>query len=126
MRPFIVEYKKGRPAKQRADQLQVVAQAFCLEEMYDICITEAAIYYVKLKKREKFYINDSMKSEVKQIVQHMHALINEGKTPGAEIKKNCQLCSLKDLCMPRLTIRKRSVANYISNSWEIYNEEIPE
>lgn len=43
----------------------------------------------------------------------MHQLYRLGKTPKAEMKKNCPKCSLYEICMPRLTNRKSSVSHYM-------------
>ena len=48
-----------------------------------------------------------------EISNDMHNLYNKRKIPPAEFFKNCRLCSLYDICMPRITKKKTSVYNYL-------------
>ena len=44
-RPFPVEYKRGKPKAHRADEVQLCAQALCLEEMIGVPVPEGALFY---------------------------------------------------------------------------------
>ena len=48
-----VEYKRGKPKKDQIDEVQLCAQAICLEEMYDICIEKGFLYYGETRHREE-------------------------------------------------------------------------
>ena len=48
---YPIEYKKGKPKNADEDQLQLTAQAMCLEEMFTTTISEGAIYYGEIKRR---------------------------------------------------------------------------
>ena len=50
--PFIVEYKRGLPKLDRTDEVQLCAQAMCLEEMLDVEITSSAFFYGKPRRRD--------------------------------------------------------------------------
>lgn len=111
--PTIVEYKKGKEKIHDSDILQLVAQAMCLEEMYNISINEGCLYYFTTNKRISVEITNQMKEKVISISQEMHTLYKNSITPSAEFFKNCQQCSLYDICMPRISKRKKSVVNYL-------------
>ena len=112
-RPHIVEYKHGKPKKDLRDQVQLTAQVMCLEEQYHCKITQSAFYYHTGNRRQTVLITEELRRITKQLADEMHEIYQTGKTPKAEIKKNCQRCSLCDLCMPRLTKRKSSVNRYM-------------
>jgi CRISPR-associated exonuclease Cas4 len=112
-RPYIVEYKKGRKKNDLRDIVQLVAEVMALEEMLSTEIHESAIYYKQTNKREKVVISQELKENTKCFSEEMHEIVREGITPKASSGKVCSLCSLNNLCMPRLTNRKKSVLNYI-------------
>jgi hypothetical protein len=45
----------------------------------------------------------------------MHSCYERGYTPKAKPSKSCNACSLKELCLPRLT-KTRTVAQYIGDA----------
>ena len=111
--PNIVEYKRGKAKKDNRDVVQLVAQVMCLEEKYNIQIESADLFYFSTKKRETIAITNQLKDEVRLIADQMHIMYENKLTPDAEYFKNCTMCSLYDLCMPRLTKKKKSVQNYL-------------
>src|SRR3954453_18927322 len=44
-RPFPVEYKRGKPKAHRGGEVQLWAEAICLEEMFGVEVTEGALFY---------------------------------------------------------------------------------
>ena len=48
----VVEYKRGRPKGDNIDEVQLCAQALCLEEMTGQVITTGALFYGKQKRRK--------------------------------------------------------------------------
>lgn len=117
-KPYVVEYKKGKFKKADFDIYQLVAEVMCIEEMLNTKIDKSAIYYKTSNKRFEIEITDEWRNDVKQACENMHELFEKGITPKAENKKNCTLCSMYEKCMPRLTNRKKSVVNYITQHYE--------
>ncbi|MDU4026663.1 MAG: CRISPR-associated protein Cas4 [Anaerococcus sp.] len=111
--PNVVEYKRGKAKKDNRDAVQVAAQVMCLEEKYNIQIESADLFYFSTKKRETIAITNQLKDEVRIMANQMHTMYENKLTPDAEYFKNCTMCSLYDLCMPRLTKKKKSVQNYL-------------
>ncbi len=122
--PYIVEYKRGKEKRDLRDVVQLVAQVICLEETLDFKIEYSYLYYNKTKIRKKVIITDELRNLVIKMAKDMHELFDERKTVNATSYKNCRLCSLNNICMPRLTKKKRSVKNYINEHiyGDVYEE----
>lgn len=111
--PEVIEYKRGKEKPDERDIVQLCAQVICLEEKWDVRIDKSYLYYFKTNKRIEVLITNELRNKVIEISKEMHTLYNEQKIPPAEFFKNCQLCSLYDICMPRITKRRASVDNYL-------------
>ena len=119
--PTIVEYKRGKPKKDERDIVQLVAQTMCLEETLHCKIDKGYLYYHSVNKKVAIEISEELRQRVIQLSREMHDLYRQATIPKAECFKNCQLCSLVDICLPRLSKKSRNVSNYIQQA--IINEE---
>ncbi len=108
-----VEYKHGEVKEDTCDEVQLCAQAICLEEMLKCKIDEGALYYFKIRKRIPIAITQELRAETIALAQKFHQLVEEGKTPIAEYKKKCESCSFIDECFPESAGRNKSVSTYI-------------
>lgn len=109
-----VEYKRGKPKLEDWDRIQVCAQALCLEEMRDVSISEGAIWYWEVRKREPMAINAALRAATIATIESAHAMLAAGETPAPiENTKRCRACSLVDLCEPA-TFRQDHSAKYIA------------
>ncbi len=99
--PFPVEYKHGKPDPRQADEIQLCAQALCLEEMLNVSIFKGALFYGKTRRRVDILFDDALRSKTIEIANKVHTLIREGKTPPAVYGKWCESCSLIDACRPK-------------------------
>ncbi len=115
--PYPVEYKHGAPRQDHANELQLCAQAVCLEEMLCCEITEGALYFGETRHREQVKFTAELRQEVRSDLTEMHRLYQKQHTPKVKPTKSCNACSLKDLCIPRL-MRKKSVKSYLTDSLE--------
>jgi CRISPR-associated exonuclease Cas4 len=113
-RPYPVEYKRGRPKRDDRDAVQLCAQAMALEEMLGVSIETGYLYYHQIRHREHIVIDRTLRLRVELLARQMHDLMAQGKTPQAVKGKHCSLCSLIEICQPRLTIRQRPVKNYLA------------
>ena len=114
--PKVVEYKRGKPKKDTRDIVQLVAQTMCLEETLGCHINEGCLYYHSVNQRVTVEMTSALRQEVRELADAMHELYNKKQLPKAEFFKNCSLCSLVDLCKPRLSKKARSVDNYIQQA----------
>lgn len=103
-----VEYKRGKPKSHRADEVQLCAQALCLEEMFSTTIPKGLIFYGKTRRRKEIPLDDTLRSLTKSIVEQTRNLFLTEQTPLAEYDKTlCDNCSLIELCLPRSLRFKR-------------------
>lgn len=114
-----VEYKKGRRRKWDNDDVQLCAQAFCLEEMFSVTVPEGFIYHAGSKRRRKVTFDELLRSETKRTIEAVRALIANREVPPAVLKPRCDGCSLRSVCLPELTqIEARTRVNdYGKNLW---------
>ena len=116
-RPYPVEYKRGSPKTHQADELQLCAQAMCLEEMLWCSIFEGSLYYGEARRRTRVPLDESLRQQVRELSKEMHQLYTRGYTPKVKPTRSCNACSLKDLCLPAL-LRKKPVADYLAQAME--------
>jgi len=117
--PYPVEYKHGRPKKNEVDEVQLAAQAMCLEELYGIHIGWGAFFYHVIRHRVEVEITPYLRDIVRQCAGEMHNVFKSGQLPAIVRGKHCDRCSLKDLCMPGAA-NQPSVSNYLKRN--LYEE----
>ena len=115
--PYPVEYKRGKPKEDNVDELQLCAQAMCLEEMLCCTVPEGALYYGEPRRRTVVLFTPELRQQVRDSLTEMHQLYQRRYTPKVKPSKACSACSLKDLCLPKLMSRKK-VADYLSAAME--------
>jgi CRISPR-associated exonuclease Cas4 len=113
-RPFPVEYKSGAPKPDRCDEVQLCAQALCLEEMMDTPVWEGALFYGKPKRRQEVGFTDELRGETERLALRLHEVVIQGRTPAAARGAKCRGCSLLEVCMPTKAGAARSVSAYLS------------
>ncbi len=113
-RAYPVEYKRGRPKAHRADEVQLCAQALCLEAMLGKSLAEGALFYGKTRRRKIVTFDDALRRLTLRVIQATRELLAVRRTPLAEYQaKRCDPCSLIDLCQPRLLKRSTSVEGWL-------------
>lgn len=113
-RPYSVEHKRGRPKAHRADEVQLCAQAFALEEMFGVEIAEGALFYGQPRRRMVIAFDATLRDLTLRVAAETRALLAGGRTPriGYE-KKRCDTCSLIEICRPRVTGAVGSAAAWL-------------
>jgi CRISPR-associated exonuclease Cas4 len=112
-RPFPVEYKRGKPKTHRADEVQLCAQAICLEEMYGGAIAEGALFYGETRRRQPVTFDAELRDLTARTAAGARADILAGRTPPPVAKPACRRCSLVDLCMPVRLEKPPVVADWL-------------
>lgn len=97
-----IEYKRGAPKTHNADELQLTAQALCLEEMLLTNIEKGYLYYNETKHRTEVFFTKELREKVIEIFEEMHNYYNKKYTPKVKVSTSCKQCSLQNLCMPQL------------------------
>lgn len=114
-RPFPVEYKRGAPKSHRADEVQLCAQALCLEEMMDVSIAAGALFYGETRRRNDVAFDLELRSLTEDIVTKVRTLMMAGLTPPPGLTKGCRACSLVDVCRPSDMGGRNSAHRWIEN-----------
>lgn len=114
--PFPVEYKRGRLRREEGYEIQLCAQAICLEEMLGVEVPAGAIFYGKQRRRLEVLFDAKLRNETEAAALRLHELVRSGKTPTCQFEKKCQKCSLLNLCMPKATGSHRSVRSYLARA----------
>lgn len=122
--PFPVEYKRGRPKPTRCDEIQVCAQAMCLEEMLGVSIPEGAIYYGQPHRRHGVAFDDALRQETEAAAARMHALFAAGETPTARYEPKCDNCSLYEACLPKTAAQHKDARRYLDQMWAGLDEDM--
>ncbi|WP_429945698.1 CRISPR-associated protein Cas4 [Bibersteinia trehalosi] len=104
-----VEYKRGKPKPTAIDEIQLCAQALCLEEMTGQTIEEGALWYMQTRHRVAVVFSDGLRQQTLDTIAKVRELLKSGKTPPPEYGKHCRACSLLEICQPKLLERDRSV-----------------
>ncbi|MEA3362477.1 MAG: CRISPR-associated protein Cas4 [Thermodesulfobacteriota bacterium] len=112
---YPVEYKRGKPKKNRCDEVQLCAQALCLEEMLNVEIGEGALFYGQKRRRKNIAMDVELRRLTELIAGRIHDLFKSDITPPAEFSKKCDQCSLLQVCMPKSCDGNSSVRSYLSS-----------
>lgn len=104
--PYPVEYKAGSRAKAAwiaaCDDLQLAAQALCLEEMTGKPVSAGALFYAKSRRRREVRVDGELRSRVEVATSAVRTLLDSGAVPAPANDARCAKCSLADLCQPAL------------------------
>ncbi|MEW6732803.1 MAG: CRISPR-associated protein Cas4 [Acidobacteriota bacterium] len=105
-----IEYKRGRRGKWENDEIQVCAQALCLEEMLQLsALSEGAIYYAQTGRRKVVPLTNALRNETESAVAAIWQMLESRLDPGAEFTPKCNGCSLYQVCLPAETARLRKL-----------------
>ena len=102
--PYPVEYKHGSRHKRAdiaaCDDLQLAAQALCLEEMFGKAVPEGALYYASSRRRRIVVVDAELRAKAELAVAAVRRLLQSGEMPLPLDDEHCRACSLRDLCQP--------------------------
>jgi CRISPR-associated exonuclease Cas4 len=119
---FPVEYKRGKPKLHRADEVQLCAQALCLEEMTGRPVPEGALFYGETKRRLLVPFDAELRRLTEETAAAFGALVAQGRTPPPVWRASrCRACSLIELCRPKamgksaLAYRSRALATVLDD-----------
>lgn len=110
--PYPVEYKKGSDQTRESDEVQLCGQALCLEDMLCCQIPEGSLFYGETRRRTRVAFDEPLRQRTLSLLQEMLGHMARGHTPAAKPHKGCNACSLRDICLPKLS-RTSSVADYV-------------
>ncbi len=103
--PYPVEYKHGSrnkaPGIAACDDIQLAAQAMCLEEMTGRAVNEGALYYASSRRRRVVAIDAALRAAVVETAHAVRLALALGRLPDPTTDaQRCKACSLRDRCQP--------------------------
>jgi CRISPR-associated exonuclease Cas4 len=120
--PFPIEYKRGRRRKWDNDDVQLCAQALCLEEMLSVAVPAGAIYHLSSRRRRDVVFDAALRQRTEDAARRLHELLDSRVTPPAILKPRCRGCSLRSLCMPEVLSEVRPMQQYCQRLYQIGTE----
>jgi len=97
---FPVEFKHGRKRQKIHDDIQLAAQAMCLEEMLGRPVPKGAIYHASSHRRREVAITPELRLLVEKTADAIRAMLASGRLPAPANDGRCRECSLKEICQP--------------------------
>ena len=109
-----VEYKSGVRHGAAAD-LQLCAQALCLEEMLNVDIPEGHVWYGGPRRRVPVAFTTALRREVEEIIHDIRQQLLAASLPDAPNDHRCPECQLRHHCMPEMTSAPQKVSRYMAD-----------
>lgn len=103
-----VEYKKGPARRWANDHVQLCAQALCLEEMFGLQIPSGLIFHAASALRTEVVFDDALRSLTLATLSNLRSQILNPVPPPAELKPQCDGCSLRGVCLPEASALRRA------------------
>jgi CRISPR-associated exonuclease Cas4 len=107
-----VEFKSGQPKHDISDEVQLCAQALCLEEMLNTQVKRGAFFYGRIRRRVQVELGDELRKQTEEIIAAVHDMISHKLVPQAKYMEKCRSCSLLDTCQPK-AMNTRKLHNYL-------------
>ncbi len=99
---YPVEYKRGKPKAHKADEVQLCAQALCLEEMTGQPVPEGALFYAETRRRTVVVFDADLRALTLTVIADLRRVFETQTTPPpTQHISRCRACSLSDLCRPK-------------------------
>jgi CRISPR-associated exonuclease Cas4 len=112
--PYPVEYKRGRPKAHRADEVQLCAQAICLEEMFGQPVPRGALFYGATRRRLEIGFDETLRALTTDIAARTRDMLAAGHTPSPDYKPTCEKCSLREICAPEPLQKPPHIAAWLA------------
>ncbi len=110
-----VEYKAGVRHGKAAD-MQLCAQAMCLEEMLGVGISHGYVWYGGPRRRVQVDFTSQLRSEVEATIDDIRRQLLAAILPEAPNDARCAECQLQNHCLPGLTSAPQRVSRYMTNA----------
>jgi|SRR5579872_2330216 len=104
---FPVETKHGAQREKRHDDLQLCAQAVCLEEMFGRAVPAGAIYYHSTRRRREVAFTEELRAEMEAVISQIREMRRTGAMPPPVNDGRCPNCSLVEVCAPAALVAGR-------------------
>jgi CRISPR-associated exonuclease Cas4 len=120
--PYPVDYKHGPRRQKEHDDLQLCAQAVCLEEMTGEPVPRGAIFHASSQHRREVVFDDGLRRRLQEAVARLRDLLQQTALPEAPNDARCRNCSLHSSCLPQAVAEPKRVARFLSTLWLVEEE----
>jgi CRISPR-associated exonuclease Cas4 len=100
---FPVEFKVSKRREWENDDVQLCAQALCLEEMFQTTVPGGAVFHADSKRRREVEFTPALRTLTEKTIANLQAVLDSSAIPRAEFREACEECSLYEICLPRVT-----------------------
>lgn len=121
---YPVEFKHGPKRQKVHDDLQLAAQAMCLEDMLGRPVPHGAIYHASSRRRREVEISPALRELVSATADAIRTMLAAGRLPPPVNDARCRECSLKEICQPEALGEKRRLADLAAGLYELGDDEI--
>jgi CRISPR-associated exonuclease Cas4 len=120
---YPIEFKRGRPKRDKCDEVQLCAQALCIEEMLGASVPTGALFYGQTRHRTEVVFSAALRAHTEALAARLHQLWQERRTPPPVFEPKCRNCSLLEVCMPEALGRRRRVHEYMLRALRLGADE---
>lgn len=116
--PYPVEYKSGPKRRFDNDDLQLCAQALCLEEMTGKGVPCGAIYHHSSRRRREVAFTPDLRRRVKDVVEAIRRMLATTTLPEPVNDARCDKCSLRESCMAAVVSERARAAAVVKHLFD--------
>ena len=117
--PYPVEYKHGPQRQRENEDLQLCAQALCLEEMTGQPVPKGAIFHHSSRRRREVEFTLALREKVEQTANQIRLMLSSRTLPPAVNDARCKHCSLQDSCLPSVVNEKERLQRFASELFTV-------
>ncbi len=114
-----VEFKAGQPKQNISDEVQLCAQALCLEEMLTTTVKKGVFFYGRIRRRVQVDISLQLRQQTEEIIAAVHDIVERKYVPQAKYETKCKSCSLESICQPK-AMNEKKLRTYVN---ELYQQQ---
>ncbi|MFO7959291.1 MAG: CRISPR-associated protein Cas4 [Candidatus Brocadiia bacterium] len=116
--PYPVEYKHGKRISRKADEVQLCAQALCLQEMTGNPVPRGAIYHHSSRARREVALDQPLRERTIRLVADVRNMLRSRRLLPAPADARCANCSLRDACLPESAGKRTHLAAYVQRLFQ--------
>ncbi|MGH3274425.1 MAG: CRISPR-associated protein Cas4 [Streptosporangiaceae bacterium] len=105
-----VEHKSGGYHAGGPADVQLAAEAMCLEEMFSASITEGVIFSAADRRRHQVTIDAALRDRVASGAARVRAIMAQEQLPAPISGSRCRRCSMNHVCLPKVMTGKGTFA----------------
>jgi len=123
--PYPVEYKVGRRRGEHAE-IQLCAQALCLEEMLQTAVPRGAVFHHAERRRYEVEFDAALRARTEATVAAVREMLRTQNLPQAPNDARCPRCSLINACLPGVVAERSRLGGLQGTLYRLWEAEPPD